>query len=78
MSFEELPITWFAIFCCAEIIVHWSCCVYYVNTSTLKNVMNTIQHTLLKNCLFDISFIQKIAESLSYSLSIALAQRMDW
>ena len=51
---------------------------YYVNTSTLKNVMNTIQHTLLKNCLFDISFIQKIAESLSYSLSIALAQRMDW
>ena len=57
MSFEELPITWFDIFCCAEIIGHWSCCVCYVNISTLKNVMNTIQHTLLKNCLFDISFI---------------------
>lgn len=74
MSFEELPITWFDIFCCVEIIGRCSC-VHYVNISTLKNVMNTIQHTFLKNCLFG---IQEIAESLSYSLFTALAQRMDW
>lgn len=47
MSFEELPITWFDIFCCVEIIGRCSC-VHYVNISTLKNVMNTIQHTFLK------------------------------
>lgn len=77
MSFGELPVMRFDIFCSVEIIGHRSC-IHYVNISILEKTMNTIEHKFLKSWLFNVSFFQEIAESSSYSLSMSLVQSMSW